>query len=98
MLLSDVAPSFRCCQHRGATCVEIPARWRDARYWPNGRVDTQAALAIAGLLRDAGTRHPIYAEGLARGARRSWLASRRVSCRRCEVGCGHARAVRGLVG
>lgn len=65
MLLSEVAPNFRCCNCGGITYVEIPARWRDARYWPGGRIDTQAAQEIDTLLREAGTRSAIYLEGLA---------------------------------
>lgn len=66
MLLSDVAPNFRCQTYGGGrTYVEIPARWRDARYWPNGRIDTQSASEIEALIREAGRRAPIYAEGLA---------------------------------
>lgn len=70
MLLADVAPNFR-CQGYGSgpdrrTCVEIPARWRtEERYWPSGRIDDQAALAIEALLRECGQRAAIYAEGLA---------------------------------
>lgn len=65
MMLSDIAPNFRCCARGGLTYVEIPARWRNARYWPGGRIDTQAATEIESLLREAGTRAPIYAEGIA---------------------------------
>lgn len=65
ILLSWVAPNFRCCHRGGIIYVEIPARWRDARYWPGGRIDTQAAQEIDGLLRDAGERSEIFAEGLA---------------------------------
>lgn len=65
MMLSHVAPNFRCGLHGGVTCVEIPARWRDARYWPGGRIDTQAAVQIDDLLRECGRRSPIYLEGLA---------------------------------
>ena len=61
MLLADIAPNFRVVSGK----VEIPARWREARYWPNGRIDTQAAEEIAALIADAGRRSPIYAEGLA---------------------------------
>lgn len=65
MLFSHNAPNFRCCNRGGVTYVEIPARWREPRYWPGGRVDTQAANEIDALLREAGKRSPIYLEGLA---------------------------------
>lgn len=71
MLLSDVAPNFRCATYGGTgngpvTVVEIPARWRtDARYWPARRIDLDAAAAIDGLIRECGRRGAIYAEGLA---------------------------------
>ncbi|MBM3571198.1 MAG: hypothetical protein FJX52_02395 [Alphaproteobacteria bacterium] len=66
MLLSHVAPNFRCGRHGSITCVEIPARWRqDARYWPGGRIDTDAAAAIDSLIRECGKREPIFLEGLA---------------------------------
>ena len=65
MSLSDVAPNFRCCNRGGITYVEIPAGWRQARYWPGGRIDTQAAQAIESLLAECGEHAPIYAEGLA---------------------------------
>lgn len=65
MLLSDIAPNFRCITYADITYVEIPAGWRQGRYWPNGRVDPDAASAIDGLLRECGQRSPIYAEGLA---------------------------------
>lgn len=65
MLLGDVAPNFRCCNRGVTTYVEIPAGWREQRYWPDGRIDTQAAQVISELLREAGKRSPIYAEGLA---------------------------------
>src|SRR5882672_8938565 len=65
MLLSEIAPNFRCCKLGGVTYVEVPARWRDARYWPSQRVDAQAEQEIDALLREAGQRYPIYQEGLA---------------------------------
>lgn len=65
MLLSHIAPNFRCMTRGHITYVEIPARWRDARYWPNGRVDDDAAMAIEQLIGECGTREPIYAEGIA---------------------------------
>lgn len=48
-----------------AMCVEIPASWDDARYWPGRRIDTQAAAEIDSPLREAGRRAPIFAERLA---------------------------------
>lgn len=65
MMLADVAPNFRCCRRGNVTYVEIPASWRSRRYWPNGRIDTQAAAEIEKLLHEAGERSAIYAEGLA---------------------------------
>jgi hypothetical protein len=65
MLLSEVAPNFRCCNRGGITYVEIPAGWRASRYWPGSRIDTQAAMEIDVLLREAGMRSEIYLEGLA---------------------------------
>lgn len=61
MTYTDIAPNFRCSGSR----VEIPWNWREARYWPKGRIDTDAALRIDGLLKEAGKRAPIYAEGIA---------------------------------
>ena len=65
MLLSHLAPNFRCCDRGGITYVEIPARWRDARYWPGGQIDASAAQEIDALLRECGQRSAIYLEGLA---------------------------------
>lgn len=66
MQLSHVAPNFRCANYGGVTCVEIPARWRqDARYWPDRRIDEQAAAQIDSLIRECGKRQAIYLEGLA---------------------------------
>jgi hypothetical protein len=65
MLLTEIAPNFRCCRRSDVTYVEIPARWREARYWPGGRVDPDAANAIADLLAECGRKRAIYAEGLA---------------------------------
>lgn len=65
MSLADIAPNFRCCTVAGVTFVEIPRRWRDARYWHGGRVDADAVRAIAGLLDEGGERCAIYAEGWA---------------------------------
>jgi hypothetical protein len=62
MALADIAPNFRCCTVAGVAYVEIPRRYRDARYWPRGRVDDDAAAAIAALLAEGGERAPIYAE------------------------------------
>lgn len=61
MLLNDIAPNFRASQ--GA--VEIPHDWRNARHWPNGRVDNDAAEVIARLVSDLGKPAAIYADGLA---------------------------------
>lgn len=65
MALADVAPNFRCCSSGGITYVEIPRRWREPRYWPKGRIDEAAAIAIAELLAEGGERGAIYAERLA---------------------------------
>src|SRR6185312_4739980 len=69
MLLDSISPNFRC----SAGCVEIPHDWRKASYWPGSRIDTQAANAIAELIRDAGAASRIYAEGLA-----EWLDDHRL--------------------
>ena len=61
MLLNDIAPNFRVLN--GA--VEIPHDWRSARHWPQSRIDTDAAEAIARLLSDVGKPASIYADGLA---------------------------------
>lgn len=61
MLLQEVAPNFRCC----AGMVEIPWNWREARFWPAGRIDTQAAQEIENLIQEGGRKAGIYAEGLA---------------------------------
>lgn len=61
MLINDMAPNFRCCGAR----VEIPWNWRDARFWPHGRIDIDAAMRIDGLIKEGGKRESIYAEGLA---------------------------------
>lgn len=66
LLLSEVAPNFRCTTFGDRRCyVEVPADWRARRYWPDGRVDTQAASAIAEALAEGGTPAAIYAEGIA---------------------------------
>ncbi len=67
--LRDCAPNFRI----SAGHVEIPKAWHELRYWPDGRVDTDAVRAIETLLmappatmifNEAGTdyqdRHPGY--------------------------------------
>lgn len=66
LLLGECAPNFRCTRCGDVTYAEIPAGWRSARYWPNGRVDEQAAAAVGELLRSAaGKRSPIFAERFA---------------------------------
>ena len=60
-LLNHLAPNFRVLKGR----VEIPRDWRAAKHWPGGRVDTEAAEAIARLLSDVGNPASIYADGLA---------------------------------
>lgn len=61
MLLNDIAPNFRVL----GGAVEIPHDWRAPKHWPNGRVDNDAADAIARLLNDVGRPASIYADGLA---------------------------------
>lgn len=79
MLRAELAPNFRRSRHGAITCVEIPASWDDARYWPGRRIDTQAAAEIDSPLREAGRRAPILAERLAealdnhRGTVDGWL-------------------------
>lgn len=64
MLLRDVAPAFRFARYGTRICVEIPAAWRDARYWPENRVDPRAAAIIEALLRGHGERMAISGDGL----------------------------------
>ena len=69
MLLNDIAPNFRVRTRRNQqtslASVEIPHDWRAPRHWPNGRVDNDAAEAIARLIGDVGRPASIYADGLA---------------------------------
>lgn len=65
LALADVAPNFRCATFGDGAYIEIPRRWRDARYWPGGRLDDEAVAAIAALLDEGGVRAPIFCEGLA---------------------------------
>jgi hypothetical protein len=61
-----LAPNLRCTTYAGRrTYVEIPASWRQPRYWPDRRVDQDVAAAIEQLIAECGKRSPIYAEGLA---------------------------------
>ena len=62
MLLSHIAPNFRCGTHSGIPCVEIPHDWRDARYWPQRQVDPAAARAVDDLLKEGGREAAIWAE------------------------------------
>lgn len=66
MILREIAPNFRCATYgSGTTVVDIPAGWRNARYWPHGHVDEEARAAIDSLIRECGKRAEILAEGLA---------------------------------
>lgn len=66
LTLREVAPNLRCTTYGDGRCyVEVPATWRAARWWHGGRIDTEAAAAIAELIRDCGEPRAIYADGLA---------------------------------
>lgn len=66
VLLSELAPNFRCTNRGGDTYVEIPHDWDAGKYWPGQRQDPDAVHAIRDLLQSAAAvRAPIYAEGLA---------------------------------
>lgn len=66
MLLSHLAPNFRCMTIRDQTHVEVPHDWTADKYWPQRRIDPDVARGIRELLQSRATVHaPIYAEGLA---------------------------------
>lgn len=66
LLLRDVAPNFRCVTYGSGTVVKIPHDWCNPKYWPCGRADEDAVMAIAGMIANRTARAGlIYAEGLA---------------------------------
>lgn len=64
MRLRDIAPNPRCTTIEGVTYVEVPRRWYLSQYWPNARVDDDAAAKIRELTAGRPTAQ-IYADGMA---------------------------------